>query len=224
MTAWWAVVPVKDPRHGKSRLTGALDDDARAGLVRTMATATVRALLGTADVAGVVVVSPAADPLGVPDPRVVLLPEPVASDGAHVGGDAGGDAGREAGGARPDVPAAGLDAAVTAGVEHVRATAPGAHVVVVLGDLPHLSPAEVDDVLRRAADVPRAHVPDAAGTGTTMLTATWPHRPHPRFGPGSSARHAAAGHVPLDVPAASGARRDVDEPADLASPGTPSGA
>lgn len=220
MTAWWAVVPVKDPRHGKSRLTGALDDDARAGLVRTMATATVRALLGAADVAGAVVVSPAPDPLDVADPRVVLLPEPVAADGAHVGGDGG----RDDGGTRPDVPAAGLDAAVTAGVEHVRATAPGAHVVVVLGDLPDLLPAEVDDVLRRAADVPRAHVPDAAGTGTTMLTATWPHRPHPRFGPGSSARHAAAGHVPLDVPAASGARRDVDEPADLASPGTPSGA
>ncbi|WP_432458038.1 2-phospho-L-lactate guanylyltransferase [Cellulomonas iranensis] len=220
MSAWWAVVPVKDPRRGKSRLTGALDDDARAGLVRTMATATVRALLDASDVAGVVVVSPAPDPLDVADPRVVLLPEPVAGVGAHDGEEGGRDIGRDAGGARPDAPTAGLDAAVTAGVEHVRATAPGAHVVVVLGDLPHLLPAEVDDVLRTAARVPRAHLPDAAGTGTTMLTATWPHRPHPRFGPGSSARHAGAGHVALDVPATSGARRDVDEPADL-WPGAP---
>ncbi|GIG38391.1 2-phospho-L-lactate guanylyltransferase [Cellulomonas phragmiteti] len=192
------MVPVKDARVGKSRLTGAFDDDARARLVRWMATATVKALLAADRVEAVVLVTPdpvlAAHPWGA---SVTVLDEPT--------GAAGGTSSSRR----------GLDAAVLAGAAHVRTAAPRAPVVVVLGDLPSLVAAEVDAVLTAASLRPRAHVPDAAGTGTTLLTATWPHELRPAFGPGSSARHAAAGHLRLDVPATSGARRDVDVPADV---------
>lgn len=208
MSTWWAVVPVKDPRQGKSRLAGVLDPAARAALVRRMAARTVRALLDASEVAGVVVVTPVPDVVPA-DPRVVVLAEPVPADVARPDGTA----------ATSVAAAAALDAAVAAGVGHVRGRAPGAHVAVVLGDLPLLQPAEVDGLLRRAVREPRAHVPDQAGTGTTVLTATWPHRPRPRFGPGSSARHAAAGHVALALPASSGARRDVDASEDLTATG-----
>lgn len=197
MTAWWVVVPVKDARAGKSRLAAVLDDEARTDLVRRMATATVAALLAAEHVAAVVLATPdvvLAERLR--GPRVAVVPDPPPAG-------------------RPGEP--GLDAAVLAGAARARAAAPGAPVAVVLGDLPHLRPSDVDAVLVAATRHPRAHVPDVAGTGTTMLTATAPHALRPAFGRGSSARHAASGHVRLDVPPTSGARRDVDEPADLAA-------
>ncbi len=59
-------------------------------------------------------------------------------------------------------------------------------------------------------------VPDADGTGTTLLTARAPEALRPHFGPGSRAAHETAGHVVLaDVGA--GLRRDVDTTADLAA-------
>lgn len=197
MTRWWAVVPVKDARRGKSRLAPVLDDDARADLVRRMAVATVEALVASRRVAHVVLVTPD-DVLGerLRGPAVTVLDEP----GPPRAGSG-----------------TGLDAAALAGAAHARTADPTASVVVVLGDLPYLTPADVDDVLAAAARTQRAHVPDAPGTGTTMLTATWPHELRPAFGPGSSARHTAAGHVRLDVAATSSARQDVDEPADLAA-------
>ncbi|UZN04787.1 2-phospho-L-lactate guanylyltransferase [Cellulomonas sp. S1-8] len=195
MSGWWAVVPVKEARRGKSRLAPALDDDTRAHLVRQMAAATVHALLTADRVDHVVLVTPdRALAALLRGPRTTVVDEPT-----------GG----------PDAQVRGLDAAVLAGAAHVRTVAPRAPVVVVLGDLPFLVAREVDTVLEAAGALPRAHVPDAAGTGTTMLTATAPHALRPAFGRGSSARHAAAGHVRLDVPATSGARQDVDVPGDL---------
>lgn len=193
MTTWWAVVPVKDARAGKSRLATLLDDAARADLVRRMATLTVQALVAADRVHGVVLVTPDVELAGLlRGPSVTVVPEP-----PHTR------------------PGGGLDDAVRAGAAHVRATAPDASVAVVLGDLPHLRPADVDAVLDAAARHARAHVADLAGTGTTVLTATCPHLLRPAFGPGSSARHAASGHVRLDVPAESSIRHDVDRPADL---------
>ncbi|TGY85797.1 2-phospho-L-lactate guanylyltransferase, partial [Cellulomonas shaoxiangyii] len=110
---------------------------------------------------------------------------------------------------------AGLDAAVLAGAAHARGLAPHAPVAVVLGDLPRLDPTDLDAAPASAAGHARAHVPDAAGTGTTLLTASTGRTLRPRFGAGSSHRHAAAGHVRLDVPRSSSLRHDVDHPADL---------
>ena len=67
---------------------------------------------------------------------------------------------------------------------------------VVLGDLPALRPADVDEALARAAVARRAVFPDAAGTGTTLLAAL-DGRLLPAFGPGSYARHRALGYQGL---------------------------
>ncbi|WP_019137571.1 2-phospho-L-lactate guanylyltransferase [Cellulomonas massiliensis] len=191
MTRWWVVVPVKEAARGKSRLAGVLPDDDRTALVRAMALDTLAAVRGARSVAGVVLVCSDEALARVAADDTATAPLVVVDD-----------------------PAAGLDAAVLAGAHEARRRAPGCPLAVVLGDLPLLTPEGVEEVLDRAAPHERAHVPDAAGTGTTVLTALTSLRPS--FGSGSSARHAAAGHVPLTLPAGSGARHDVDVPDDLA--------
>ena len=51
---------------------------------------------------------------------------------------------------------------------------------------------------------------DADGTGTTLATAAAGVAFDPQFGPGSAARHAAAGFVELEASGAPGLTRDVD--------------
>lgn len=118
-----------------------------------------------------------------------------------------------------DDPGGGLVAAVVAGLTVLtKASGAGSRpTAVLLGDLPALLPAELAAALATAAGVARAFVADAAGTGTTLLTATRADLHDPHFGPSSRARHLDAGYVELSVPAASGLRCDVDTPADLAA-------
>lgn len=196
---WVVVVPVKDARRGKTRLADVLEPGARAALVRAMALDTVDAVLAAPEVGRVLVVT--GDPVvaveAVRDPRARVLPEPAGSSD-----DTGWDA---------------LDRAVSAGVAAARAEVPGAPMGVLLGDLPGLDPAELGAALRAAAEHPRAVIPDAEGTGTTLLTVA-PGEPFtPRFGGGSAAAHRALGHVAIDLPAGSTMRHDVDLPADLAA-------
>jgi 2-phospho-L-lactate guanylyltransferase len=108
----------------------------------------------------------------------------------------------------------GLDAAVVAGVG---AAAPRAtHAAVVLGDHPALTPREVRTALGAVADLDRAVVPDAEGTGTALLTL--PARPGARtaFGAGSAAAHVGLGHV-RRTPPVPGLRQDVDDVHGLAA-------
>jgi 2-phospho-L-lactate guanylyltransferase len=184
---WVVVVPVKDASRGKTRLAEVLEPGARAALVRAMALDTVDAVLAAPEVGRVLVVT--ADPVvsveAARDRRVRVLPEPAG------------------------------EPAVSAGVAAARAEIPGAPVGVLLGDLPGLDPAELGAALRAAAEHPRAVIPDAEGTGTTLLTVA-PAEPFtPRFGGGSAAAHRALGHVAIDLPAGSTLRQDVDVPADL---------
>src|SRR6266536_2449759 len=86
---------------------------------------------------------------------------------------------------------------------------------VVVPDLPALRPAELSDALRAAARWPQAFVPDFAGSGTTLYAVRPGTAFRPRFGPGSAARHRAAGAAEITRPGLAGLRRDVDEPADL---------
>lgn len=114
--------------------------------------------------------------------------------------------------AEPD----GLTAAVALGLETAEAFGEaGRGTAVLLGDLPALQPAELESALQVARTLPRAMVPDAAGTGTTLVTAADGESHSPAFGAGSAAAHVAAGYVPIDVDEASGLRRDVDTGADL---------
>lgn len=113
-----------------------------------------------------------------------------------------------------DDPGYGLLVAVGAGLA---AADPAAPTAVLLGDLPALQPADLDAALVAASEYHWAFVPDAEGTGTTLVTAA-AGLPHAlRFGEGSADQHRDAGYVELDLPERSGLRRDIDTPAQLAA-------
>ncbi len=174
------VIPVRGGVRGKSRL--GVEQPRRSALAAAFALDTVTAARAAARVGEIVVVGALAEPL----------------EGVRVVAD----------------PGEGLLAAVAAGLAALSAsTAEGAGApptAVLLGDLPALRPVELDDALAAAARHDRAFVPDAEGSGTSLIVARAgvPHAP--AFGPDSAARHRAAGYVALALPASSGLRRDVD--------------
>lgn len=174
------VIPVRGGDRGKSRL--GLEQPRRSALAAAFALDTVAAARAAARVGEIVVVGALAEPL----------------EGVRVVAD----------------PGEGLLAAVAAGLAALSASiaegAGAAPTAVLLGDLPALRPVELDDALTAAARRDRAFVPDAEGSGTSLIVARAgvPHAP--AFGPESAARHRAAGYVELALPASSGLRRDVD--------------
>jgi 2-phospho-L-lactate guanylyltransferase len=93
---------------------------------------------------------------------------------------------------------------------------PGAPRAVLLGDIPELVPADLARVLAEAGRHPRAYVADAAGTGTTLVTAAAGVSWRSAFGRASASRHRALGLRRLAVPQRSSLRHDVDTPAQLA--------
>jgi 2-phospho-L-lactate guanylyltransferase len=119
---------------------------------------------------------------------------------------------------RPGLPGAivqtraGLNAALAEVAEHAARTWPGDGVAALVGDLPALQPAALAEALAAAEAHQHSFVPDAAGTGTTLLAAAPGATLRPAFGLGSAARHAV--HATA-LPAAPGLRRDVDTAADL---------
>lgn len=188
---WIVVVPVKPASRGKSRLE--VDGVARADLARAIALDTIEAAAACELVAQVVVVShdPALARESATIPALRFVPE----------GAAGG-----------------IDAAVAEGVAAVD---PGARMprAALLGDLPALRPADLAEALRAAASVDRGAVPDAEGTGSTLVTAAPGVAWASAFGEGSFARHLALGCAALEVPDASPLRRDVDTAAQLEAAG-----
>lgn len=106
----------------------------------------------------------------------------------------------------------GLRLAIASALATVPAGVPRA---VLLGDLPGLVPADLSRVLAEATRHPRTFVADAAGTGTTLVTAaagvTW----RSAFGRASASRHRALGLHRIPVPLRSSLRHDVDTPAQL---------
>jgi len=196
---WIAVVPVKSLTGAKSRLRGALPGVAHERLVLGLLRDTLTAVLACPVVDELMVVTN--------EPRAAEL---AAELGARVA---------------PDAPDAGLNPAFA----HGAALAGSVPVAALTGDLPALRPAELAAGLAAAgaladrstggADAAaggggRGFVPDASGTGTTLLTAPSGAALRPRFGPGSAAAHAASGAVPLVGPWPS-LRLDVDTAADL---------
>lgn len=175
---WHLVVPVKGGSAAKSRL------HPPPGVSRAeLATAIAHDCLTAAT-------------SGMPAGRVLV----VTGDG-HVAGLA-----RSLGAEVQADPGAGLNAAVAAGVAAARGSAPDgalaareADVAVLLGDLPSLLPSDLMDALAAATAYEHAVVPDAAGTGTVLLTARGLAGPTAAFGPGSAARHRDAGHTVLDL-------------------------
>lgn len=109
----------------------------------------------------------------------------------------------------PDVPDRGLNPAL----EHGARATGAAAVAALSSDLPALRPAELAAALAAAAVAPRCFVADAAGTGTTLLTARGVDL-DPNFGRGSAGAHRDGGAQPL-TGTWPGLTRDVDTAEDL---------
>jgi 2-phospho-L-lactate guanylyltransferase len=106
----------------------------------------------------------------------------------------------------------GLNPALTQAGRWAARNWPDDGLAVLMGDLPALRPAELQQVLSAAARHPRAFVADAAGTGTSLLCVLPPMPLTPAFGPGSAARH---GLDAVSIDAGPGLRLDVDTADDL---------
>ncbi|MET7407240.1 2-phospho-L-lactate guanylyltransferase [Streptomyces parvulus] len=186
---WTLVVPVKPLARAKSRLSDTADDGVRPGLALAFALDTVAAALACQAVADVAVVTD--------DARAG---RELAALGAAV---------------VRDEPRGGLNAALAHGSAAVRAARPGTPVAALNADLPALRPAELARVLAAAGKFTRAFLPDAAGIGTTLLTAAPGTELSPAFGPDSRLRHRASGAVELSLGGVDSVRQDVDTGGDL---------
>jgi 2-phospho-L-lactate guanylyltransferase len=194
---WVVVVPVKPLDRAKSRLA-AVPPQRRAALALAMALDVVEILRAVPAVGRVVVVTS--------DATVAAA--------ARELGDPGGNGSL---GVLHDLPDAGLNPALAYAAAVLRADGTGP-LAAVPADLPELRPGDVAAALTAAATVERGMIPDAAGTGTVLLTSrSAPLRP--AFGPGSAARHWASGAVDLagSLPGIPGLRHDIDTAADLAA-------
>ncbi|WNZ08425.1 2-phospho-L-lactate guanylyltransferase [Streptomyces sp. 11x1] len=190
---WTLVVPLKPLARAKSRLSDTADDGVRPGLALAFAQDTVAAALAAAAVRSVVVVTD--DPLAARE-LAALGARTVPEDPHEGSGD-------------------GLNAALRHAAAVVRGVRPQSPVVALNADLPALRSGELTRVLNAAAEFPRAFLPDAAGTGTTLLAATPGHDLSPAFGPDSRRRHRRSGAVELALADVDSVRQDVDTGDDL---------
>ena len=183
------LIAVKGLPEAKSRLLPASADPiAHGALVEAIRADTVAATIRAAGVGRVVLV---ADRAGV-------HPLPAETDGVSVIVQR----------------SPGLNGALRDGAELAVARWPHDGVAALVGDLPALRPAELGVVLAAAENHEQAFVADAAGTGTTLLTARPGSTLRPEFGLGSADRHRA--HATL-LAAGDGLRHDVDTAEDLAA-------
>lgn len=111
----------------------------------------------------------------------------------------------------PD-PGDGLNAAFRAGFDRLGKDIN--RVVYLPADVPCMTGERLDVCLGQAEAFAAAVVPDAEGTGSTLLTHRAGWWPGPRFGPDSLSLHIEDGAEPL-WSAHPAMRRDVDTPADL---------
>ncbi|AWK10934.1 2-phospho-L-lactate guanylyltransferase [Streptomyces spongiicola] len=186
---WSLVVPLKPLALAKSRLSEAAGGAMRPRFALAFAQDTVSGALRCRAVRDVLVVTD--DPLAAAE---------LAALGART---------------VPDAPGAGLNAALAHGAAEVRARRPAAAVAALNADLPALRPAELERVLAAARKFPRAFLADAAGIGTTFLSAAPGTELRPAFGGPSRHRHSASGAVEIELDAVDSVRRDVDTGDDL---------
>ncbi len=181
-----ALVPVKPPALGKSRLVGLADDERRA-LAAAFALDTVAACLAASSIAEVL----------------------VATDDAAFSVELAGLGAQTV----PDGVAMDLNGTLRQSAAEARRRWPALVPVVVTADLPSLRAADLDDALGALSPGEAAYVADTDGLGTTLYTAPYEDF-DPRFGPGSALAHDASGARPITA-ALPRLRRDVDDLSDL---------
>lgn len=189
----WALVPVKRFGLAKRRLAPQLSPTERAALAKAMLRHVLGVLAGCRGLAGILVVTS--------DPEAMALGR---TFGAHV---------------LPDAVESGTNAAVRAGMAALDRAGKGG-VIVVPGDVPGITRAEMNAVVDALASAPVVLVPATRDGGTNLLAACPPALMAPSFGPSSFARHLetarAAGREPcvLRLP---GLGHDIDVNEDLAA-------
>jgi 2-phospho-L-lactate guanylyltransferase len=109
--------------------------------------------------------------------------------------------------------APGLNNAIATGLRVANDRWPDWGQAVLLGDLPALTPEDLERTLEIAEEIPLGVVADAHGTGTVLLTGQPGVPLLPAFGVGSAMRHRDLGH--RLVRGTERLRRDVDTPEDL---------
>ena len=184
---WTLIIPVKRFTVGKSRLRGGADSPSDAHAALARAIAL--------DTIAAAAASPRVE-------RIVVVTDEDLTDHLPSGAVV-----------VPEGATVGPNPAVLEGVTRLGAASARAALV---GDLPALRPADLDEALALAEGIDRTVTPDAAGTGSTLVTARAGVAWRSAFGDGSFARHLALGCVPLPIDASSTLRRDVDTPEDLA--------
>jgi 2-phospho-L-lactate/phosphoenolpyruvate guanylyltransferase len=198
----WAAVPFKGPVGSKRRLAGLLDPDERARLSLAMLDGVLESLLGVEGIERVLLLRPPAvddSPRLLPtDERLVVVDELAGLNGA-----ASGDNLNQA-----------LQQAQTLAVEG------GADALLIVpGDLPLVTPSDLQAVLAAAETATVVVAPDRAGDGTNALLLAPPAAIAPSFGTASFGRHLAlaeAAGLAQAVVERSGLGLDLDTPADVA--------
>lgn len=183
------IIAVKTLSAAKSRLAPALPADIRERVVLAMLMDTISAVRGASSVASVTVVTP--DTTAVCEVRelgAAILHDPTPSP-------------------HPDP----LNNAIQEAWRSIVANTP--NVLVLQGDLPALTAAELAGALTGARVHNRSFVADRHDAGTSALFA-FGCPPDPRFGPDSARRHRDSGAVEL-TGAWPGLRCDIDTPDDL---------
>jgi len=187
----WAVLVARTGPSAKSRLALSLSPAQRAALARRMLRAVLDACLA-AELGGIVVITDTPHGLALAtDMGAVALPDP----------------------------AAGLNVAVSLGLDVVAQQAPGTAALVLPGDVPLAEPDDIRAIVAAAGDLARVVVvvPDTAGRGTNALLIRPPHLIEPSFGEPSCDRHLASARrrgtaIRLDLPRLA---LDVDDEARL---------
>lgn len=196
----WAVIPAKSFAEGKSRLTH-LSALARVRLARELFAHVIACVHAARDVAGVLVLTNGDD-----------VAERARARGANVLFDISRPAHAGQSGH--------LGRVVDAGLAHLGRLGVGT-AIVLMADLPELSPADVDDLIASARQRAMVVVPDRRELGTNALALSPPDRLSTCFGHVDSfTRHldrARRSDLAVHVHRSVGLARDIDVPTDLAT-------
>jgi 2-phospho-L-lactate guanylyltransferase len=185
----WALVPVRRFREAKSRLAPALSPAARQHLARQLFDHTLDTLAAQGQFAGTLIATDGDD-----------VATAAAARGAHV---------------LRDGPTLGLGRVIDRGLAHL-ATLGATRALVLMGDLPLLSPGDLDAALEAMARFVIVIAPDADDRGTSALGLPLPAPFETSFGLWDSFyRHRASASgraLPLTVLRRTGLAEDVDTP------------
>jgi 2-phospho-L-lactate/phosphoenolpyruvate guanylyltransferase len=190
---FWAIVPVKPLRRGKSRLSGVLSQEERAMLNQYLLVNTIETLKAIPEIEQVLVVSRDTDALSL-----------ARDHGARTVQENGA----------PQLNVALARATMVAKYYSPRG------VLIVPADLPLISPQDVRHMLESAADPPVVVIaPDRHKTGTNAMLVSPVGLIQYDFGPGSFQRHLQRAHQSggrIEICELHSLALDVDLPEDLA--------